>query len=210
MSRSSASRTRRLPRRRVAAAAIVTLCVSPLLGVAHAGAATATTKPAAVGVAAPTTAVPVTAVPVTALPAAATPGAYVPPVVTIIAAAKAKLTPIYDKVGAAKSFTTLNNRTNFSGRHVFVVLAREGDWYKVELPMRPNGRTGFVKATDVVLYQHDYAIHVSLSAHSMVVYKAGKEIMLHLPMEAHNNSDEYPLDYLLKTTMSPIEGSEKR
>ena len=35
-------------------------------------------------------------------------------------------------------------------------------------------------------------------------HEAGKEIMLHLPMEAHNNSDEYPLDYLLKTTMSPL------
>lgn len=35
-------------------------------------------------------------------------------------------------------------------------------------------------------------------------HAAGKEIMLHLPMEAHNNSDEYPPDYLLKTDMSPI------
>ncbi len=35
-------------------------------------------------------------------------------------------------------------------------------------------------------------------------HEAGQEIMLHLPMEAHNNSDEYPADYLLKTSMSPI------
>jgi polysaccharide deacetylase 2 family uncharacterized protein YibQ len=35
-------------------------------------------------------------------------------------------------------------------------------------------------------------------------HEAGKEIMLHLPMEAHNNSDQYPPDYLLKTNMSPI------
>ncbi|MBL8012619.1 MAG: divergent polysaccharide deacetylase family protein [Candidatus Omnitrophica bacterium] len=35
-------------------------------------------------------------------------------------------------------------------------------------------------------------------------HKAGKEIVLHLPMEAHNNSDEYPPDYLLKTDMSPL------
>jgi polysaccharide deacetylase 2 family uncharacterized protein YibQ len=34
--------------------------------------------------------------------------------------------------------------------------------------------------------------------------EAGQEIMLHLPMEAHNNSDEYPADYLLTTKMSPI------
>lgn len=35
-------------------------------------------------------------------------------------------------------------------------------------------------------------------------HAAGKEIMLHLPMEAHSNSDEYPADYLLKTDMSPL------
>lgn len=35
-------------------------------------------------------------------------------------------------------------------------------------------------------------------------HEANKEIMLHLPMEAHHNSDEYPPDYLLKTSMSPI------
>ena len=35
-------------------------------------------------------------------------------------------------------------------------------------------------------------------------HQAGKEIMLHLPMEAHNNTDEYPPDYILKTSMSPI------
>lgn len=104
-------------------------------------------------------------------------GVYTPPTITIIAAAKAKLTPVYDKAGAAKPFATLNNKTNYSGRHVFLVVGREGDWYKVELPMRPNGRTGYVKAADVALYQHDYAIHVSLSTHAMVVYKAGKEIM---------------------------------
>jgi polysaccharide deacetylase 2 family uncharacterized protein YibQ len=35
-------------------------------------------------------------------------------------------------------------------------------------------------------------------------HDAGKEVMLHLPMEPHDNSDTYPEDYLLKTTMSPI------
>ena len=110
----------------------------------------------------PTTqpAVPSVAPVVAPAPTTATGAAYTPPIVTIIAAAKANLTPVYDKPDALKPIAILNNKTNFSGRHVFVVLAREGDWYKVELPMRPNGRTGYVKATDVVLYQHDYAIHI--------------------------------------------------
>jgi uncharacterized protein len=35
-------------------------------------------------------------------------------------------------------------------------------------------------------------------------HDAGKEIMLHLPMEPHNNLDKYPEDYIIKTAMSPI------
>ena len=160
-------------RRRVIALAVGTLLSGSVFAAetattAHAATLTPTTRPA----------VPVSVAPVVApAPTTATGAAYTPPIVTIIAAAKAALTPVYDKAGAVKPIATLNNRTNFSGRHVFLVLATEGDWYKVELPMRPNGRTGYVKAADVVLYQHDFAIHVSLSAHAMVVYKAGKEIM---------------------------------
>ncbi len=34
-------------------------------------------------------------------------------------------------------------------------------------------------------------------------HEAGQEIMLHLPMEPHKNTDPYPTDYILKTTMLP-------
>ena len=32
-------------------------------------------------------------------------------------------------------------------------------------------------------------------------YRNGKEIMLHLPLEPQNNTDEYPPDYIIKTSM---------
>ena len=35
-------------------------------------------------------------------------------------------------------------------------------------------------------------------------HESGKTIMLHLPMEPHSNPDQYPPDYILKTTMTPI------
>lgn len=37
---------------------------------------------------------------------------------------------------------------------------------------------------------------------SQCTYRAGKEVMLHLPMEAHHNSDPYPENYLIKVNMS--------
>lgn len=99
-----------------------------------------------------------------------------PPVVTLVAAARNRLTPVYQTATATTPFVTFDNRKNFSGRHVFVVIAQEGNAYRVQLPMRPNGRSGYVKATDVTIYQHDYALSVDLSDHTLIVYKGGKEV----------------------------------
>lgn len=96
---------------------------------------------------------------------------------TIVASAKSAATPAYDSPTATKPFVTFNNKTNFSGRHVFIVLAQQGDSFKVLLPMRPNGKTGYVKAKDVNLYQHDYAAVISLAGKSLTLYKSGKEVL---------------------------------
>ncbi len=62
-------------------------------------------------------------------------------------------------------------------------------------------------------YLRDIKSHVTVAVlpdlpHSADViqcaHEAGQEIMLHLPMEPHDNSDKYPEDYVLKTSMSPI------
>ncbi len=130
------------------------------------------TPTAGVGSGTPTAATPPT-LSVAAAPVAA---GWKPPVVTVIAAARNRLTPVYQTPTATKPFASLDNRKNFSGRHVFLVLAQEGNVYKVQVPMRPNGRTGYVKASDVTLYQHDYAMSVDLSDHTLIVYKGGKEV----------------------------------
>ncbi len=118
-----------------------------------------------------------TTIPAATAPTVAPPKPVAVPVQTIVAAAKARLTSVYPSVGATKASFTLDNRKNFSGRHVFVVLGQQGQWLQVRVPVRPNGQTGWVKAADVALYQHDYAIVISLSGRSMVVYKGGKEFM---------------------------------
>jgi uncharacterized protein len=52
--------------------------------------------------------------------------------------------------------------------------------------------------TVAVLPNLEHSLEVIDCAH-----KAGKEVMLHLPMEPHSNPDQYPEDYILKTTMLP-------
>ena len=96
--------------------------------------------------------------------------------VTLVAAARNRMTPAYETANATKPFKTFDNRMNFSGRHVFVVLAQVGDSYRVQLPMRPNGRVGYVRTADVTLYQHDFAVKIDLSDHTLIVYKGGREI----------------------------------
>jgi hypothetical protein len=50
-------------------------------------------------------------------------------------------------------------------------------WYKVQLPMRPNGRTGWVRAADVRVTPVDTHIVVDLSDRRVTLYKAGAEVL---------------------------------
>jgi lipoprotein-anchoring transpeptidase ErfK/SrfK len=172
----SQGRSFNLSRRSVALAFVGSALTVSLACPGSAGAGAATKPTAAQPAVVPAATIPNLAVPtatVASAPIVAAPGTGTPAPVTVVAAAKNAKTPIYATATAAQPFTVLNNKTNFSGRHVFVVQAKEGESYRVFLPMRPNGRIGYVRATDVSLYQHDYAVIVSLSKKTLTLYKAG-------------------------------------
>jgi lipoprotein-anchoring transpeptidase ErfK/SrfK len=137
-------------------------------------AATASTAPASV---APTTAPKPSAATTAAtpVPPLAAPGK--PAAQTLVAAATVKKISIFASPEAKKPVSTLDNKTNFSGRHVFVVLEHRPGWYKVLVPTRPNGRTGWVKAGEIGLFTTDYSIAISLSKRELTVFKAGKEVL---------------------------------
>ena len=52
---------------------------------------------------------------------------------------------------------------------VFLVRETHGDWLQVLLPVRPNGSSGWVKATEVRLTQHGFRILIELGAHRITV-----------------------------------------
>lgn len=64
---------------------------------------------------------------------------------------------------ATDSGWQFDNPTYFGNPLVFVVEENQGDWLKVHVPVRPNGSMGWVKASQVTLSEHQYAIEVSLS-----------------------------------------------
>ena len=66
---------------------------------------------------------------------------------------------------------------------VFSVLARrvdarcKADWYRVQLPMKPNGVTGWVRAADVQLAPVSTRILVDLSEREVTLYDRGKRVL---------------------------------
>ena len=105
------------------------------------------------------------------------PVAGVVPLRTMVARALVPKVNVYASPGAAKVSIVMDNRTNFSGAHVFVVIGKQDGWLQVLVPERPNGRTGWVRMSDVGVYQHDYAMVVSLSAHTLTLYQNGLQVM---------------------------------
>jgi lipoprotein-anchoring transpeptidase ErfK/SrfK len=53
----------------------------------------------------------------------------------------------------------------------------EPAWYRVQLPIRPNGATGYVRANKVSLRKVETRIEVDLSARRIDVFRLGKRVM---------------------------------
>jgi L,D-transpeptidase catalytic domain len=68
-------------------------------------------------------------------------------------------------------------------RTVFGVLAMQTDrgclarWYRVQLPARPNGRTGWVRAQDVAVTTVRSRIEVDLSARRVTLFRDGRPVL---------------------------------
>jgi len=77
----------------------------------------------------------------------------------------------------APAVRTFGPRTPEGVTRVFLVRQRAlgancaAAWYQVDLPIRPNGSTGWIERNDVSLSQHDYRIVIALGAHQITVYK---------------------------------------
>jgi len=57
---------------------------------------------------------------------------------------------------------------------VFLVEERRPDgWIKVLLPVRPNGSTGWVRASNVTIHEVAYSVKVEKSAHQITVFDRG-------------------------------------
>lgn len=62
-------------------------------------------------------------------------------------------------------------------RLVFLVVGQQPGWVHVQLPERPNGATGWVKASDVTLRPLTQRIVVSLSQHRVTLLDNGQPVV---------------------------------
>lgn len=164
--------TPRSPRRlSVTIAALLTVCLVAVGGSAHAATAKkATTKKAATGTKASATPV-------------VTPLNPCPPVKsTMVAAMKNTKYRAAIKVYETPDDTkdpkwTLGVGIESAGAIVFTVNGQEGEWLNVDVPVRPNGSIGWIKAAEVSTYTHPFYMVLELSKRLLTVCNSGKIIL---------------------------------
>ncbi len=69
---------------------------------------------------------------------------------------------------------TLANPQPSGAPLVFLVTTQRAGWVQVQLPIRPNGSTGWVRARDVRLTGLSYRLEVRRAAHRLAVFRFGR------------------------------------
>jgi lipoprotein-anchoring transpeptidase ErfK/SrfK len=106
-------------------------------------------------------------------------------------------TRTYRRPGAAPlaTFARLNrNRypTTFSIVGAIVNGSCRASWYRVKLPMRPNGVTGYVRPSEVIVQEVATRIVVDLSVRRLSFYRAGR-LVLTAPVAVGSPSTPTPV-----------------
>ena len=79
--------------------------------------------------------------------------------------------------GAGAEQLVLNRADEASGDVVLLALDAGSAWLHVQLPVRPNGTTGYVRVRDVRLSSHSFAMEIALADHELLVTEAGEEVL---------------------------------
>ena len=100
----------------------------------------------------------------------------------LVAIARTKRVRIYARPNAKRPIATLERKTRHGARRVFLVDWREKRWtwpktVRVFVPLRPNGRRAWVRATDVRFLVNPYYVTVRLHDRRLVVWRKGRVVL---------------------------------
>lgn len=128
---------------------------------------------------------------------------------SLVATATVPEVDVFDDPGATAPSRTLTNPTDVGGPLVFLVdEERDDGWLQVLLPVRPNGTTGWIRASDVDLAGNDYHITVELDAHMITLYN-GDDVVLSEPVGVGRGNAPTPGGrfYIKELLQPPEDGS---
>ncbi|TDD90452.1 L,D-transpeptidase [Actinomadura darangshiensis] len=91
-----------------------------------------------------------------------------------IATVRGRRIAVHKRKGDGAAWKTLSSPNEMGATRVFLVDAKDGDWLKVLLPIRPNGSTGWVKASDVKLSSTPHRVEIDPKAFTFTVFDGGK------------------------------------
>jgi len=84
-----------------------------------------------------------------------------------------RTTAVYDQPGGTRATRGLAAATEFGTPRVLPVVQQGGDWLLVQLPTRPNGATGWIRARDAVLDTRTDRVDVDLATRTLVWTRRG-------------------------------------
>lgn len=111
-----------------------------------------------------------------ARPAGSPPASEQSAVSTVASARGASLAVFEQEDGRVVTHRLANPRATGAPLVLLVVDKRPG-WLKVQVPERPNGSTGWVRAGDVTTDDHRFRIEVSLSEHRLSAFDGDERIL---------------------------------
>lgn len=82
---------------------------------------------------------------------------------------------------ARRPARTLASRAAAGTPLVLLVRARRRGWLRVLLPLRPNGSSGWIRASRAILRANPYRLTVALRAHRLIVHR-GMRVLLQTPI----------------------------
>lgn len=109
--------------------------------------------------------------------------------------------------GDAAELLRLANPLASGAPLTFLVLATVEGWYQVQLPVRPNGTTAWIRAADVTTETLSYRVEVELGAKQVTVY-SGDQVVLRAPVGVGAEPNPTPggTFYLLELIEPPDPG----
>ena len=117
--------------------------------------------------------------PAPVVPAGVEPSAPAGPPPSLIATLSAATS--YSAAPGGSPTGTLTAANPFGAPQVLAVIGEQGEgpgsWLHVELPIRPNGSTGWIPASSARLTQTGYRVAVSLSARTLTVTDSGRPVL---------------------------------